>query len=86
MYGLSMKLLVSWLVISQTLHTGRLLEHLKRDVWYENLDENLARARIIYNMLPWIPGTTEVPTEAVWKLIYFIMSPRGHRDKFKDVP
>ena len=43
---------------------GVLLEHIKRDISYEDPDKILAIGRKIYKILAWIPGTTSVPTEA----------------------
>ena len=51
-----------------------------------NPDDILARACDIYKMLPWIPGTTTVPSEYEWKLIVYSMYPQGFKDKFRDVP
>ena len=65
---------------------GVLLEHIKCDISYMDSDGVLARARDIHKMLPWIPGTTSVPSEDEWKLIVYSMYPRGFKDKFKDVP
>ena len=62
------------------------LEHIKRDISYMDPDDILARARDIYKMLPWIPGTTSVPSEDEWKLIVYSMYCRGFKDKFRDVP
>ena len=39
------------------------LEHIKRDISYMDPNDILARARDLYKMLPWIPGTTSVPSE-----------------------
>ena len=53
---------------------GVVLEHIKRDISYMDPDDILARARDIYKVLPWTPGTS-VPSEDEWKLIVYSMYP-----------
>ena len=39
---------------------GVLLEHMEHDVMYKNPSDSLARARDIYKMFLWVPGTIVV--------------------------
>ena len=61
-------------------------EHIKRHVSYEDPWDNLARFRDLQKCLANSPGTTGIPTELEYKIIFLGLHPKGWRKKWSAVP
>ena len=71
---------------NQTDCRGIIIQRMKREVTYENPDDNSACFCDIMKMSPVLAGSTTMPNPGKQPVLFFGIHPNGWREKFTDVP